>query len=151
TAVITAVYMTRLMVMTFWGSERFEEAHDGAGHGHTDSGHGDDHGHHGRPHESGWLMAAPLVILAMLSIAGGYVGVPEALGGSNYFERFLEPAIAKAGGHSAVVQDVAAPVTVMAQAEPHGATPAPEDQGTAGAHTANESDHDFKTERLFTL
>src|SRR5215813_11479246 len=155
TAVITAVYMTRLMVMTFWGSERFEEAHDGhhdgAGHGHTDSGHGDDHGHHGRPHESGWLMAAPLVILAMLSIAGGYVGVPEALGGSNYFERFLEPAIAKAGGHSTVVQDVAAPVTVMAQAEPHGATPAPEAQGAAGAQTANESDHDFKTERLFTL
>src|SRR5215510_14104424 len=81
TAVITAIYMTRLMVMTFWGRERFTETRDDhhAGAGHASGGHGGGHGHHGSPHESGWLMTAPLIILAMLSIAGGYVGVPAAL------------------------------------------------------------------------
>jgi NADH-quinone oxidoreductase subunit L len=36
TAGLTAVYMTRLMVMTFWGSERFREAHSG---GQADEAH----------------------------------------------------------------------------------------------------------------
>src|SRR5689334_21948921 len=49
TALLTAVYMTRLMVVTFWGTERFAEAHADAHHG----GHDDDHGHHGgKPKES---------------------------------------------------------------------------------------------------
>src|SRR5579864_91561 len=34
-------------------------------------------------------MLAPLVILAVLAFAGGYVGVPRALGGSNHFDQFL--------------------------------------------------------------
>ncbi|HEU0174949.1 MAG TPA: NADH-quinone oxidoreductase subunit L [Blastocatellia bacterium] len=155
TAVITAVYMTRLMVMTFWGSERFTENHDdhhaASGHasgGHAGSGHGGDHGHHGRPHESGWLMTAPLIILAMLSIAGGYVGVPEALGGSNKFERFLEPAIGIP--KPAQANAVAAPMDVMAQSEPHSAAPAPEAHG-ADAQAESEGGHDVKTERLFTV
>src|SRR5262245_30010508 len=131
TAVITAIYMTRLMVMTFWGSERFGDAHDDhhaeSGHGH--SGRGD--GHHGRPHESGWLMTAPLIILAVLSIVGGYVGVPAALGGSNYFEKFLEPAIATPHEREAATYVGATPIAVMAQAESHGATAAPESRGAA--------------------
>ncbi|HKE05459.1 MAG TPA: NADH-quinone oxidoreductase subunit L [Blastocatellia bacterium] len=149
TAVITAVYMTRLMVMTFWGGERFREPHDDhhaeSGHGH--GGHGG--GHHGRPHESGWLMTAPLIILAMLSIVGGYVGVPPALGGSNYFEKFLEPAIAKREAANYVG---ATPIAVMAQAESHGAAAAPESRvAAADSQTAHEGDHDVRTERLFTL
>jgi NADH-quinone oxidoreductase subunit L len=156
TAVITAIYMTRLMVMTFWGNERFggsqDDHHAGASHGHAGSGHGDDHGHHGDPHESGWLMTAPLVILAMLSIVGGYVGVPAALGGTNVIEHFLEPAIAKTGEHTAVIQTGAAPVALMAQAEPHGATPAPAEPGASpGAQAAHEGGHEVETERLFTL
>ena len=43
--------MTRLMVMTFWGSERFRE------------GHADDHSAH-KPHESPWSMTVPLIVLA---------------------------------------------------------------------------------------
>jgi NADH-quinone oxidoreductase subunit L len=143
TAVITAVYMTRLMAMTFWGRERFTEPHDDrhAGAGHASSGHGGDHGHHGRPHESGWLMTMPLIILAMLSIAGGYVGVPAALGGSNQFEHFLEPAIAKVEPATAT-HNGAGPAPVMAQAESHDAV--------AGAQAAHEGAHDVETERLFT-
>jgi NADH-quinone oxidoreductase subunit L len=149
TAVITAVYMTRLMVMTFWGRERFTETRDdhhaGAGHSRASSGHGDDHGHHGRPHESGWLMTAPLIILAMLSIAGGYVGVPAALGGSNHFEHFLEPAIAKFEPATAT-HNGASPMVVMAQSESPGATPA----HGAAAQATHEGGHDVGTERLFT-
>jgi NADH-quinone oxidoreductase subunit L len=135
TAVITAVYMTRLMVMTFWGRERFTEPHNDHRAGHATGGHGGGHGHHGRPHESGWLMTMPLIILAMLAIAGGYVGVPASLGGSNQFEHFLEPAVAKIEPATAT-HDGAAIAPVMAQAESHGA--------------AHEGGHDVGTERLFT-
>ncbi|HEY8460157.1 MAG TPA: NADH-quinone oxidoreductase subunit L [Blastocatellia bacterium] len=143
TALITAIYMTRLMVMTFFGSERFAEAHDGhhAAAERSSGGHGDDHGHHGRPHESGWLMTVPLIILAMLSIVGGYVGVPAALGGSNHFEHFLEPAVAKfepAAAHAS-----AQATDLIAQAGPHGAAP----EATA---QASHGGHDVGTERLFT-
>jgi NADH-quinone oxidoreductase subunit L len=145
TAVITAIYMTRLMVMTFWSSERFREPHDDhhaeSGPGHASGGRGDDHGRHGRPHESGWLMTMPLIILAMLSIAGGYVGVPAALGGSNQFENFLKPAIAEFEPTTATHNGVA-PAPVMAQAESHGAV--------AGAQAAHEGAHDVEAERLFT-
>jgi NADH-quinone oxidoreductase subunit L len=85
TALLTAIYMTRLMVMAFWGEERFSKAH---GHGHD--------GHAHKPHESPAVMWVPLAILAVLSFAGGFVGVPLALGGSNHFEHFLAPAVAKA-------------------------------------------------------
>ncbi|QQS47347.1 MAG: NADH-quinone oxidoreductase subunit L [Acidobacteriota bacterium] len=86
TALLTAVYMTRMMVLTFFGKERF-----GAGH---EAHHEEAHGHHGKPHESPPSMWVPLAVLAVLSIIGGFVGVPKALGGSNHFEHFLEPVIA---------------------------------------------------------
>jgi NADH-quinone oxidoreductase subunit L len=157
TAVITAVYMTRLMVMTFWGSERFTEAHDDhhATTGHASGGHGDDHGHHGTPHESGWLMTVPLIILAMLSMVGGYVGVPEAMsmGRPNYFEEFLKPAVAKFEPATAAHAG-AAPTDLIAQAEPHGAgaTGAPEAHGApvAAAEASHEGGHDTGTELMFT-
>jgi len=93
TALLTAVYMTRLMVMTFWGSERFAEKHIDHDHPHPD-----DHAAH-QPHESPLSMTVPLIVLAVLSMVGGLVGVPYALssltGGhpENYFERTLAPAV----------------------------------------------------------
>ncbi len=98
TALLTAIYMTRLMVMTFWGSERFREP---ALHTDPHSHHGDDHGHavH-EPHESGWLMTVPLIVLAILSTLGGFIGVSYGLGSlvsnhpTNYLERTLEPIFA---------------------------------------------------------
>jgi NADH-quinone oxidoreductase subunit L len=79
TAFITSFYMFRLWFMTFWGDYR---GRDSAGHGHADT-HG--HGGHGDPHESPMLMLVPLMILAVLSFVGGWVGI----GGR--FERFLAP------------------------------------------------------------
>lgn len=119
TAVMTAVYMTRMMWMTFYGKERFHDeadVHAYAEHGHDDHAHDshdddDEEEHHHalphdfKPHESDWKMKAPLIILAFLSTVGGLVGVPYAmsslfgLGDVNKFEHVLEPVVAKKGEH----------------------------------------------------
>jgi NADH-quinone oxidoreductase subunit L len=64
TALLTAVYMLRLWYMTFFGESRSPEVH---------------------PHESPWSMLGPLVILALLSIGGGWIGIER-------FAAFLAPA-----------------------------------------------------------
>ena len=51
------------------------------------------HGH-GHIHESPKVMLVPLMILAVLSVIGGYIGVPAVLGGQNHFDHFLEPVFA---------------------------------------------------------
>src|SRR5207245_2637408 len=60
TALLTAVYMTRLMVMTFWGSERFRERAT-----EEPQVHENHHAH--EPRESPLSMTVPLVVLAVLS------------------------------------------------------------------------------------
>src|SRR5690606_39514569 len=52
-AFVTSFYSFRLLYLTFFGKERFKDAH---GHGHD--AHHDDHGHHGphEPHESPWVV-----------------------------------------------------------------------------------------------
>ena len=82
TAFITSFYMFRLMYMTFGGEYRGAPAHDP--HANKGHGHGNDHAH-GEPHESPWVMLGPLVVLAILSIFGGFVGL------GNRFEHFLDP------------------------------------------------------------
>ncbi|MFZ1918976.1 MAG: NADH-quinone oxidoreductase subunit L [Terriglobales bacterium] len=85
TAFITSFYMFRLMYMTFGGDYRGAPAHDAhGGHAHADDSHGHGHGH-GEPHESPWIMLGPLVVLAILSLFGGFVGW------GNHFEHFLDP------------------------------------------------------------
>ena len=123
TAVLTAIYMTRMMIMTFWGKERFG-SHDDETH-KSDESHGSDASHSAhraddnddeeehhhalphnfKPHESPWVMTVPLIILAVLSTVGGFVGIPYAMssivgaGDVNVFEHTLEPVIAKEDGH----------------------------------------------------
>src|SRR3989440_2363354 len=102
TALLTGVYMTRMMVMTFWGEERFRESHadhtEGVHADADDNKHHEDHGIH-EPHESPWTMTAPLIVLAVLSTFGGLMGVPYALASffsdhpTYYIERTLEPVI----------------------------------------------------------
>ena len=115
TAGMTSFYMFRLWFKTFFGKERFEEHHDLHAHGaavHAQSGshavmvadHEDDHASHGHGvHESPLIMTIPLMVLAVLSVIGGWVGIPIAFGGSNEAEHFLEPVFAagltEAGSH----------------------------------------------------
>ncbi|HTC65449.1 MAG TPA: NADH-quinone oxidoreductase subunit L, partial [Candidatus Saccharimonadales bacterium] len=75
TAGMTAFYMFRLVNMTFFGNSRVDH----------------DVEHH--IHESPRAMTVPLMILATLSLVGGWVGWPASLGGSDRFDRFLQPVI----------------------------------------------------------
>jgi len=70
TAFITSFYMFRLLFMTFFGEYR--GSLESEGHGHDTHGHDSGHGH-GGIHESPALMLVPLVILAALSLVGGYI------------------------------------------------------------------------------
>jgi NADH-quinone oxidoreductase subunit L len=104
TAGLTSFYMFRLWYLTFFGESRADEGHALSDHGaavHASStstlvmeaGHDDSHGHghsHG-VHESPWIMLGPLAILAVLSVLGGFLGWPEALGGGNWIGHFLAP------------------------------------------------------------
>jgi len=100
TALLTAVYMTRMMVMTFWGEERFRDAHLDSSEDPSQA-----HGSHGArpPHESPWVMTVPLIVLAFLSTFGGLIGVPYALSSVfadrdiNVIEHTLEPVVAHEG------------------------------------------------------
>jgi len=90
TAGMTSFYMFRLWFKTFFGEMRFDE-HHAAEHAH-DAGHDSGQAHDGHGvHESPLVMTLPLMILALLSIVGGWVGVPAALGGHNEIEHFLAP------------------------------------------------------------
>lgn len=73
TAMMTAFYMFRLYILTFEGKERF--------------------GHDKHPHESPALMTIPLMILALLSVIGGFIGIPEIFSGEhgNQFHNWLAP------------------------------------------------------------
>ena len=84
TAFLTSFYMFRLWFMTFFGEYR--------GAAESSDQHSEPHGHgHSGIHESPMVMVIPLVVLAVLSVTGGWIGVPGALGGSNRFEKFLGP------------------------------------------------------------
>ncbi len=73
TAAMTAFYMFRLVFMTFFGKERMLEK----AKKHL--------------HESPAVITIPLIVLAILSVIGGYVGVPELMGGANRLHHFLDP------------------------------------------------------------
>ncbi|HLG14478.1 MAG TPA: NADH-quinone oxidoreductase subunit L [Blastocatellia bacterium] len=91
TALLTAIYMTRLIVLTFWGEERFNGQREAA------AASKDGHARHaGPPRESPMTMVLPLVVLAVGAITVGYLGVPESLSGGkvgNWFENFLKPVL----------------------------------------------------------
>jgi NADH-quinone oxidoreductase subunit L len=104
-AFLTAAYMTRATYLTFFGEPRGasagehheEESHDShAAHDdHSDHGHDthdshDAHASHG-PHESGWLITAPLIILATLALSSGFLNALPF--GENWenFKKWVEP------------------------------------------------------------
>lgn len=72
-AIFTAFYMFRMMFLTFFG--KFRGTHEQEHH----------------VHESPPSMTIPLVILAILSAAGGLIGIPKIFGGSHWLDGFLSP------------------------------------------------------------
>jgi NADH-quinone oxidoreductase subunit L len=80
-ALITAFYMARLMAMTFHGENRTGEKEKE------------------QLHEAPWIMTGPLVLLGVLSLAGGWVNLPEfarALGPTELLHHWLEPVTSRA-------------------------------------------------------
>jgi NADH-quinone oxidoreductase subunit L len=88
----TSYYMFRSYYMTFSGEYRGAPAAHGA---HAGGAAHDAHGHGGGlPHESPRTITVVLAVLAVLSIVGGYVGLPKLWSLPNAFERWLEPVFA---------------------------------------------------------
>jgi NADH-quinone oxidoreductase subunit L len=117
TALLTATYMFRLVFLTFHGERRAgapaaAHGHASDSHGHAAPSHGhaiaDSHGHGSGSHlhDAPPAMAIALVVLAIGSVAAGWIGVPHALGGHNQLHAWLEPAFkapaAAAAGEGAV-------------------------------------------------
>jgi NADH-quinone oxidoreductase subunit L len=156
TALLTAVYMTRMMVMTFWGAERFREVHDDD---HQATGHDDAHHatHAHEPHESPWLMTAPLIVLAILSTVGGLIGVPYALsslfGGhpENYIERVLDPVIAKAPEKARAGEPGSEPIWLSPPPQPHDGAPAFAPLAEGDEAEALHLPDEIRLERLLAL
>lgn len=71
TAILTAFYMGRMWVMTFFGKYRGEA----------------------KPHESAWSMTSVLVVLAGLSALGGFLNWPEAWGGGASLHHYLDSVV----------------------------------------------------------
>jgi NADH-quinone oxidoreductase subunit L len=81
TALLTAYYMTRQVIMVFYGKARWKD-------------HSEDHGAHGEfsPHESPKVMLIPLVVLAVLSIFGGAMQLPFSKK-LHFLEHWLAPVV----------------------------------------------------------
>ena len=84
---ITAFYMTRLMIMTFFGKARWTE---------------DQH-----PHESPWIMTVPMLLLAVGSVIGGWIGFQN-----DRFEHWLSPVTGFEEAHSSISTNVLIAVTL---------------------------------------
>ena len=85
TAFLTAFYMFRMLFLTFFGTYR--------GTHHAEE----------KIHESPLSMTVPLIVLAILSAVGGFIGIPEVLGGHHWLSQWLSPVIMhhpEAGDHS---------------------------------------------------
>jgi NADH-quinone oxidoreductase subunit L len=101
---VTAFYSFRMYFLVFHGKERWGHTVD---HGHADAAH-DDHHHHGlaagdKPHESPWVVTLPLLLLAIPSLAIGFLTVGPMLFGG-YFDGVIavldsHPALAEVAAH----------------------------------------------------
>jgi len=97
TALMTSFYMFRLITLTFFGESRM--THDVEHH----------------VHESPKSMTGPLVILAICAVFAGFLGIPKSLGGTNIFEKFLEPVFTTE--HAVAAEAAVAPEKAPAKEE----------------------------------
>ncbi|MGH7678612.1 MAG: NADH-quinone oxidoreductase subunit L [Gemmatimonadaceae bacterium] len=82
-ALLTAIYMTRMMIYTFHGPSRTGEKE--------------------RPHlgEAPWIMTAPLIGLGVLTAVGGWLNLPSILpiGPTQVLEHWLDPVVGESAVH----------------------------------------------------
>ncbi len=131
TSLLTAMYMFRLVFLAFHGTRRAPAA------AHTpEHGHAAEQTHHGHLHDAPPAMALALIVLAIGSVAAGFVGVPAALGGSNAIEHYLEPSFAAHALQGAASADAAQAATGQASAV----------HGVEGGPAETQEHHDTGTE-----
>jgi NADH-quinone oxidoreductase subunit L len=135
TSLLTATYMFRLVYLTFCGERRHdapppEHAEEEAPAAHHPGPGGRDpgpdaharvpspgsrvpahsHGHHGdgHLHDAPPAMALALIVLAIGSVAAGYIGIPHALGGHNALATWLAPSFGPPESVGAIVTEAQA-------------------------------------------
>jgi NADH-quinone oxidoreductase subunit L len=99
---LTSFYMFRLIFLTFFGEQQFDE-------------------HKVHVHESPRNMTIPLIILAFLSVFGGWLAAPKLVGGTDHFEAFLHPVFASYEAQTSARQEEA---VARPASEEGGASPA---------------------------
>jgi NADH-quinone oxidoreductase subunit L len=98
-AFLTSFYMFRLVFLTFFGKQRYDEKKV-------------------HVHESPRSMTVPLIILAICAVAGGWFAAPRLMGGTDHFEEFVHPVFASYQGTAIVTeQEPLAGATTEAGAE----------------------------------
>ncbi len=75
-ALMTSFYMFRLLFIVFWGKPAYREDP------------------HHPVHESPKSMTVPMTVLAVLSVVGGLIGIPQLFGGSDRIQEYLSPIFA---------------------------------------------------------
>jgi NADH-quinone oxidoreductase subunit L len=99
---VTAFYSFRLYFMVFHGNEKWRETSHQKSHSH-DAHHGEDH--HGlsatdNPHEPGWVVKLPLILLAIPSVFIGYITIESML----YGHFFMDSIYVNAANHPAMTE-----------------------------------------------
>lgn len=107
---VTAFYSFRMYFLVFHGKERYDQNPDAHAHHHSDEEpdvqghavHKDDHGHghDEKPHESPWVVTAPLVLLAIPSVVIGFLTIQPML----YGEFFKDSIFVDAAKHPAMAE-----------------------------------------------
>jgi NADH-quinone oxidoreductase subunit L len=98
TALLTAIYMFRLVFLTFWGDRAHRQASDTSHRHALDDSHrpasvpSHGHGAGSHLHDAPPAMALALIVLAVGSVAAGWIGIPHVLGGHNELHAWLQPA-----------------------------------------------------------
>ena len=99
TAILTAFYMTRLVLMTFFGPPRWVSGDDHAeGDEEADTEIDEDALPHRHPHESPWTMTVPLVLLAGLAMVAGVFNLPFT-SDVHFLGNWLKPSLLGNEGH----------------------------------------------------
>ena len=103
TALLTATYMFRLVFLTFWGERRHDAPAAPDPHGHAPApSHG--HGSGSHLHDAPPAMALALIVLAIGSVAAGWIGIP----GNNVLAEWLHPSFEAPRAAAAVAGEATA-------------------------------------------
>src|ERR1700716_1771871 len=97
TAGLTSFYMFRLLFLTFFGAQRFNEKQV-------------------HVHESPRSMLVPLAVLAILAVGGGWMAAPRLWGDANLFEEYLAPVFSTAPEPTAAAAEASVGASELLQA-----------------------------------